>query len=626
MSEADENQADVAAAPRQRALVPLAWRQRVLAVRSVLQRPRWALGFEILKWALFIGSLAAIFGPALLAHMERSASYAADDARQQVFPFFRYSEPGLFEKDYIADYFLANLPLGHRVLYTIAGWFGAATALSKALPYLILAVTLTAIGLTAGRFAGKLGAWIVLAICLGMGGYLGRMAGGLPRGFGFPVVACALAALAYGRIRALAAVVVIGAGFYPATALLAGLTLPLVLLVLPAADRGQAVDWSFRRRVAFVAATALAASLVLAPSMILGRGFGPIITAGQTREFPEAGPGGRYGSNDRAPFPGFFAASSGMWASSLIGHGEPWSPELRQWIQEGGSRKSFSPRLVAFLELVFLISTSGWLILAARRSSARRVLVLLFSAFCAHLIARFIAPYFYLPQRYVLYTVPLLASLIVATGVAGFFAVRERRRPWLERSAVAVFGLTVLLVLGGRGNTTAGLNVPEAHAAPIYKGIAALPVNSLIAGWPRGPLDNVPYLTKRSAFVTYETHQAFHAGFAREMRRRMKALIDAYFATSLAPVLRLRDDFGVTHLLVHLPHLRGRTPRYFAPFNGWIARATRDRRARDYELPKWLESATVFRSGHDVLLDLRRIGPEPKLSATDRNEQHDQRQ
>jgi hypothetical protein len=56
------------------------------------------------------------------------------------------------------------------------------------------------------------------------------------------------------------------------------------------------------------------------------------------------------------------------------------------------------------------------------------------------------------------------------------------------------------------------------------------------------------------------------------MRRRMTALIDAYFASTSAPLLRLRDEFGVTHLVVDR-RLYYRPPRYFQPFPAEIEAA-----------------------------------------------------
>src|SRR4029450_5452837 len=108
------------------------------------------------------------------------------------------------------------------------------------------------------------------------------------------------------------------------------------------------------------------------------------------------------------------------------------------------------------------------------------------------------------------------------------------------------------------------------------------------------------------AFVTFETHQAFHENFVQEMRRRMSALIDAYFAHDQMPLRRLRDEFGVTHLLLDVRHRSAPPARYFAPFDAWVASA-RARGAPPAWLVARLDAATVFTDGPYVVVDLARL-------------------
>jgi hypothetical protein len=118
--------------------------------------------------------------------------------------------------------------------------------------------------------------------------------------------------------------------------------------------------------------------------------------------------------------------------------------------------------------------------------------------------------------------------------------------------------------------------------------------------------------------MTVETHQVFHEGYTLEMRRRMDAIINAYFATSLEPIVRLRDEFGVTHLLVEREHFDERPPGYFVPFDRWIRRRRAAARPKEYELPKHIEMAGVFSHSGTVLLDLSRIRSVPDPDARPR--------
>jgi hypothetical protein len=69
----------------------------------------------------------------------------------------------------------------------------------------------------------------------------------------------------------------------------------------------------------------------------------------------------------------------------------------------------------------------------------------------------------------------------------------------------------------------------------------------------------------------------------------------------------LRDEFGVTHLLVERSHLDDAPPKYFKPFDRDIARALKQTKGRDYELKSQTKVASVFENDRYALVDLRRV-------------------
>lgn len=94
------------------------------------------------------------------------------------------------------------------------------------------------------------------------------------------------------------------------------------------------------------------------------------------------------------------------------------------------------------------------------------------------------------------------------------------------------------------------------------------------------------------------------------MRERMRALIDAMLATSDEPLTRLRDEYGVTHMLVRLPHLSGEHLRYFKPFDQWIARAERRRGDKPLALQDLVDNHAIYRDRDYAIVDLRDLrGP-----------------
>jgi hypothetical protein len=206
-----------------------------------------------------------------------------------------------------------------------------------------------------------------------------------------------------------------------------------------------------------------------------------------------------------------------------------------------------------------------------------------------------------------MYSVPILLVLLIPAAGAAIGARLSGRRfaAFGEAAGVIVMAAIVLLPFGGRGSTDAGLNTDAESQRPLYDFLRGLPKDVLIAGWPTD-VDNVPYVSRRQVFISYELHQVLHQGYADEMRRRMRALIDAYFATDQSALVRLRDEFGVTHLIFQQSRLE-EPPTYFRPFSVWARKAFNDGTGVGFEIPRQVEAATVFSDGPFVVLDLRRL-------------------
>lgn len=572
------------------------------------------MNFERVKgwwpWVLVLGALGFAHGPALARHGARSfdATILNDDARQQIYPFFRYADSSLLPHDYIADYYLNCFPVGFRALYTLSAPLIDPAVSSKIAMYLMLLITVAGLGVAANRLGGKVAAWAAMSLSLGADLYLDRMGGGLPRAFGFPILAWALVALTYGRTKWLAALVWLGACFYPVAGVAVGLALAFFLLLLPEADRGDSHDWDLRRRLRFLAIVAGVSFVLLLPAITTSSKYAPTITSDDITEYPEAGPGGRYGPESRAPFGSFFANASLAAVRGLAGAGRPLAESVFEWVNADQPNSSQWTRLHGVLGVAAIFTLAGWLSFIASSSAARRVMMLAIAALTGFSIASLVAPYFYLPTRYTEYSMPLLAVLMVTTSVAGLFSVRQKLG-WAgdqgvsRTGATLAFCLFVLATIGGRGSHRAGLYV-ETHNAPLYEAIAGLPVDTVVAGWPSTAIENVPYVARRAAFLTYETHQVFHQQYADVMRDRMQALIDATFATSNDPLIQLRDRHGVTHMLVYLPQLRSRTFEYFEPFDRWIEQASRASAGKTLSLQELVDNHAIYRDGGYALIDL----------------------
>ena len=563
---------------------------------AVAGRERWLRG--PLVSALLALSLCVAYGPMLVHHVKIAFDPLAfaDDVRVLIFPLFRLEDAALFPSDPIVEYYLASLPLGYRAVYELFAPVAGVVAVERALPFFLLAVLLYFVGRTAHELGGRAAAFGAIGLVLGSSYFLARMAGGLPRGFAAPLLAASGYFLVAGRARALAVTTVLAAAFYPVMGVLSGLSLAGLLLV-PRLDRGSAGAWPLARRIAVLAATLVGVALVVLPTYVALRGYGANITPEMFGAYPEAGEFGRFDPADRPPFPWFPSASSVYLRLALVGAGAPFV--------------AFADlRAHANLLLGVLVIVALWgVALAALKDARARRLSLLFAALLVgHHLSLLVSPRLFLPERYVAYAVPLLSvlSLPVALSVLGK-RLSARFPSALAAAAPYALNVLLLLVLSARGVAGAGvtLRVPEWEAS-FYRAIAQLPKSALVAGFPGGAIDNVPYLSRRSAFVTRETHLPFHTRFTQLLRERTRALTHAYFASSRDELVAFRDRFRVTHLLVERHHFSA-APAYFAPFSAEVTAAYARGKRSGFALERALARARVSEAGGLVLLDLSRL-------------------
>ncbi len=571
---------------------------------------------SLARLLLFVGALALLFGRTLVRHILYAARplVANDDMRQQIYPFFRFTDPQVFPNDLAARYYLDSYPLGYRLFYAWLARVYDPAAVTKVVPYLLLAALLIAVGTATYRLGGWICAWFSLVFCLSSPYFLARLAGGLPRAFGCALLACALAMLVYGRIDLLGVCAVLSAAFYPPVAVLCGLTLAIVLFLLPPRDRGHAASWTLQTRCGVTALTLVLCAAILAPTVLAEQHYGRPLRPNDVIEYPELGLNGRYGPDDRAPFDSLPAALFKLLPEAFRGREVDWAPGLYAWITHFPNDPRRIPLYQWGILSVAVAICVGVVIKARSSSAARRILALLLAVCAAYLCAQLVVPYFYLPQRYPAYAIPLVAAMLLPVAIQEIATLLGpfRRRRWLAHCAVVVGCGAWYLTTGGQGNAQAGLFTVPSSQLPLLRFVASLPPATRIAAWPSEIADNIPYFSRRQVLINSETHQVFHQGYADEMRRRMRALIDAYYATDAAPLIELRDRFGVDYLVIDEQHFSTRSPVYFQPFEAWIvaARTNLEHTARGAEVLRQAARTAVFRDGPLVVLDLRRLSPD----------------
>lgn len=559
-------------------------------------------GRNALWWGLFVALAAALYGRNLWTHVLAGMDpfIFADDARNQVMPYLRWVEAEAFQDDFIGDYGLATIPPGVRWLFYLGTFLIDPVQLSERLPYPLLALTAYGVGRTAHRLAPTdLRAPVVFAsvgFVLAADIYLQRMAGTLPRAFCFPCVALGMWALVEGRVRRAAAVAALSVLFYPTAAVIVAGGVFSVLFVVGGPNRGEARRWSLRRRTGLVGALALAAVLFALPTLIATGRYGPRVTPANLAQYPEGGPAGTHGADDRPPYDGFVGAVSDYLERSAFGTGRPFARGLT----DGLDRK-------LILDVVLILVLLG-LAGAGRRHRQRRFLAVILGAALAHIGARILAPYLYAPSRFAMYSIPLFVAVGLPNGIAWLIAAKARGR--LGRATVPVGWAGVaglVFLLGADGPKRDGLTVRiDDEQRRLYGFIESLPKSAFIAGWPDEAMSNLPYLGRRKAYMTGEMHMGYHVGFLESLRDRLHPFFEAYLSPDPAALRRFREERGVTHILVERRDFQRRNRGYMPPYRNRIREHWRRLGSGKPALLNAPE-AVVFESPRYLVVDLTKL-------------------
>jgi MFS family permease len=527
--------------------------------------------------------------------------YVVNDDSRVFAVFYTYYDPSLFENDYLTSYFISTqVLLGVHALYYVWSQFADPMLLTKILPLILYIVCVATVAAISWRLAGLVALWSSLMLLFSTDIFLERMLGGGSRSFAFPLLALTLWGLVEGHVFLLVTIAAIGTAIYPVITPVAGLSLAFYLFVLPARFRGKSEVWTFKKRFLVVSIPFLVALVFSIPPLWKGHDYGGRLLFSQTEKFPELGPKGRSWPEDRPPYENFVEGLFTVGSRTLTGYG---TSSVVIWGGNRDERKSVVSSIC--LPLMLPVVALGLWMGALENVYVKRFLLFIAGAFASHGLALLFAPYFFHPQRFLLFPIPLI--LLVALPVSWisltrFVLVKLRIHwAWFLPATLTVVVTTLWLaafgvLLGEAGNRGYSIHIrPEDRQ--LYAFLSTIDKDAIVAGFPYQHIENVAYLAKRKPFLTRELHLPTHRNYVLELRKRMFALIDAYFAADLQPIVRLRDEFGVDYLIVYLPNFTEGPPAYFEPFTDRILRKWREGAERGFALLEYLDKAAVHRSG-----------------------------
>ncbi len=541
----------------------------------------------VLLWAVF----ATFAGLWIQAHVGFlfDTGLQTDDARA-LFPFHGLSEAGLFEDDPVAGevavFVTPGVGLIYRILTPLFGLY-AATKIVQ----LVCLGFLAAAGwvLVRSRRVGLAGGLLFLFLFLHTPYVPSRIAGGLPRAFGFPLFAlwCAGALARSERTRA-SSVLVAAVTYPPAMAMLVAVEGVFGLL----GPRRSVTGWLKRYAVlvAICAAAGLAYSLP-------DRDSGPIHTLAQATLDPAFGQEGRL---QVLPF----AEPVPLIAWSFV---SPWLPVGRSLAEA----LAVIPRLLGSTTAVLIVALLLG-VAAVRLTAAPRAAVAFFcGAVLMYALARVAAFRLYSPIRFCELGMPV-ASILLGTSVVGLVLPRLRPRPAraAARNVIAMVFIAGVCVVNGDGLIRDNGMTVEGYAhADLYAAIRRLPPGVKVACHPHDA-DNVTYWGRRAATDGYETLTVWFTEDWKRQRSRTQDTLAALYATRRSDLLDYCRRYGVSHLLIRAdrygPDLH-RGAAVFEPLTSFIEERLASVSREDLLLLRAPAPSIVFEARSYRLIDVEAL-------------------
>lgn len=552
--------------------------------------------------AFFLTILASLAAPNVISYAIYLAEWRLFHEEIRIlFYYHSLVDPELFTNDYIAGYVdsIARV-YGYDFINNL--WAKAFSDLQSlhlyAMPTVLPAVFFAGLMITAHRIGGLVHAGCATVLAILLGNVLYRVGSPVPHAFAFPLLIWTACALQYRSVAGLCAVTLLSALLYPPITPVPGLSL-FFFLVLTSGDlRGGAAQMTLRVRLLVVGAVGVLAILIAIPTLPDdSTEFGATLAPGtRIDEFPENGPGGRHFQGALEPFSFSFLSFFRQFA--LFAHGDP--------IQNSGGL----PLAVKLAGIALVGLFLAFMLLKTDQPQERLLKPFVGAALLVSVVLPLVLPTY--AYRFIFYSMHLVFLLVFPLIMLKFLQWGvERPRMRLMLAALVMAGFSFGTQSAAPGPMArAALAVTEGQRAAI-EFARTQPKGTVFAGWPGFTIDMIPYFAQRPALLLYKTHYPSHDLYAAEMRRRMIALIDAYFATESAPLERLHEVWGVDYLVVErvwLDPARAnelQLPPTFEPFDARVEMLWRRNVATGFFLANLPPQAVVLNRESIFVVDLR---------------------
>ncbi len=480
-----------------------------------------------------------------------------DDVRQQLFWMERWQDPELFQNDFLANYSEAYVPAGVKGIYRLASLWFDPLLFSKILTAILFVVT-AALWFVWGRlFGDNLTAFIVVLVYFLFTGFQAQMAGGLSRGFVFPLLIAYLYFISRGDIFKGGVVVLVQSFFNPYVFLLCLLT-QVLFVSLEIAPRVFPKTFATTEPISDLGKF-IRRLLVLNIPVIIGVVFtvfnilwyqsnlGHLISSSEMVGKSEYTEFGRY---QLYPTPSFFYELIRPWEFNLS---FPYWGPIAGWIMALAAIGIF---VYAGLNYQPVVKWKG----------LRGLILIIPVSLLLYVVARLFLVKLFVPRRYLFYTLNIIYCIGFAVAIRIILEKIE-----LSRTKMCLILLALLVFASFKGRHIELFDY--SHGQSLYKFLQTTPKNTLIAGWPE-LMDNVMTFGNRRAFVTYELSHTWVEPYWSEVKKRTFDLFKVYYSSSPDEIKAFCKSRGIEYFIVReedfSPQRLSEPNLYFEPFNGFI--------------------------------------------------------
>ena len=270
---------------------------------------------------------------------------------------------------------------------------------------------------------------------------------------------------------------------------------------------------------------------------------------------------------------------------------EYYPMKLRQLSLESLTMGRLSLSIKASLIVLAIYLT--WETVRKRLFIPKKLLCLALSGIVLYQLADIFLFKLYLPDRYLLYSVPLTVLILVSIGMSHFLTQSGTGK------RVKTIKFVLIIAIIAHFNTIHGLGLgDQSKNRLLYKYLETLPKDTLIAAHPY-VADYIPTFSKRKVFINFELSHPWFDRYWDVIKSRTFEFFDAYYADSSAKIIAFCRKYHIDYLVVDMHHFTReflqRKSIYFEPFGSYVKSITREK--HEFALPHIPERHRLFRNG-----------------------------